>query len=105
MWIPINFTIWTKLNVERHWDYPSDKQIILGVGALIHRKGFDLVIKALSTLTQQPKFHNLVFYILGSEGAEGDYRTELKHYVMEHNLQEHVVFQGAVANQQLITLV
>ncbi|MDO6720377.1 glycosyltransferase [Psychrosphaera sp. 1_MG-2023] len=82
---------------------PQDKQIILGVGALIHRKGFDLVIKALSTLTQQPKFHNLVFYILGSEGAEGDYRTELKHYVTEHNLQDHVVFQGAVANQQLIT--
>lgn len=82
---------------------PQDKQIILGVGALIHRKGFDLVIKALSALTQQEKFQNLVFYILGSEGAEGDYRAELKRYVTEHNLEDHVVFQGAVPNQQLVT--
>jgi glycosyltransferase involved in cell wall biosynthesis len=79
------------------------QQIILGVGALIQRKGFDLVIEALALLTPQPQFSNLVFYILGAQGAEGDYRAELKNYVTEHGLEKHVVFQGAVLNQDLIT--
>jgi teichuronic acid biosynthesis glycosyltransferase TuaC len=79
------------------------QQIILGVGALIQRKGFDLVIEALAVLTRQPQFSNLVFYILGAQGAEGDYRAELKNYVTEHGLEKHVVFQGAVLNQDLIT--
>jgi teichuronic acid biosynthesis glycosyltransferase TuaC len=81
----------------------QSQQIILGVGALIKRKGFDLVIEALAVLTRQPQFSNLVFYILGAQGAEGDYRAELKNYVTEHGLEKHVVFQGAVLNQDLIT--
>jgi teichuronic acid biosynthesis glycosyltransferase TuaC len=40
---------------------------------------------------------------LGAQGAEGDYRAELKNYVTEHGLEKHVVFQGAVMNQDLIT--
>jgi teichuronic acid biosynthesis glycosyltransferase TuaC len=79
------------------------QQIILGVGALIQRKGFDLVIEALAVLTRKSEFSNLVFYILGAQGAEGDYRAELKKYVTEHGLEKHVVFQGAVLNQDLIT--
>ncbi|MGJ8682410.1 glycosyltransferase [Paraglaciecola sp.] len=86
-----------KLGLER------SQHIVLGVGALIRRKGFDLVIQALAVLTKQPKFSNLVFYILGAEGAEGDYRAELKQYVQEHGLEKHVVFKGAVLNQDLIT--
>jgi teichuronic acid biosynthesis glycosyltransferase TuaC len=81
----------------------QSQQIILGVGALIQRKGFDLVIEALAVLTRQPQFSNLVFYILGAQGAEGDYRAELKNYVTEHGLEKHVIFQGAVFNQDLIT--
>ena len=81
----------------------QSQQIILGVGALIKRKGFDLVMKALAVLIQQAKFSNLLFYILGAEGAEGDYRSELKNYVRQHGLENHVVFQGAVLNQDLVT--
>ncbi|MDU0356363.1 glycosyltransferase [Paraglaciecola aquimarina] len=81
----------------------QDQKIILGVGALIKRKGFDLVIAALARLVKQAQFHNLVFYILGSEGAEGDFRTELKANVNRHGLENHVVFQGAVLNQDLVT--
>lgn len=81
---------------------PLDKRIILGVGALIYRKGFDLVIKAIAELTKQTQFSDLVFYVIGAEGAEGDYRTKLKYYVDQHKLDAHVVFHGAVPNQHLV---
>jgi len=82
---------------------PLDKKIILGVGALIHRKGFDLVMKALAELIQLPELANTQFYILGAEGPEGDFRQELNEYIEQHKLQQHVVFAGAIANSELIT--
>ena len=84
-------------------DLPSDQKIILGVGALIHRKGFDVVIKALKKIILQLGLNNTHFYILGSEGAEGDYRKELKALVANLDLNEHVHFVGAVPNNELIT--
>lgn len=84
-------------------DLPSDQKIILGVGALIHRKGFDVVIKALKKIILKPELNNTHFYILGSEGAEGDYRKELKALVINLGLNEHVHFVGAVPNNELIT--
>jgi len=82
---------------------PSDQKIILGVGALIHRKGFDVVIKALKKIILQLGLNNTHFYILGSEGAEGDYRKELKDLVTSLGLKDHVHFVGAVPNNELIT--
>jgi teichuronic acid biosynthesis glycosyltransferase TuaC len=82
---------------------PLDAKIIIGVGALIYRKGFDLVIKALEAVIQQPGLENTKFYILGAQGAEGDYRKELSALIAHHHLAEHVIFVGAVANHALIT--
>lgn len=80
-----------------------DEKIILGVGALIHRKGFDLVIKGLEKIIATASLENTKFYILGSQGPEGDYRKELNQFIEQHKLQQHVVFVGAVANSELIT--
>jgi teichuronic acid biosynthesis glycosyltransferase TuaC len=82
---------------------PLNEKIILGVGALIHRKGFDLVIKGLEKIIVTPNLENTKFYILGSQGPEGDYRKELGKFIEQHKLQQHVVFVGAVANSELIT--
>lgn len=82
---------------------PTDQKIILGVGALIHRKGFDVVINALKKIILQLGLDNTHFYILGSEGAEGDYRKELKALVKSLGLSKHVHFVGAVPNNELIT--
>ena len=84
-------------------DLPSDQKIVLGVGALIHRKGFDVVIKALKKIILQRSLSNTHFYILGSEGAEGDYRNELKALVTNLGLKVHVHFVGAVPNNELVT--
>jgi teichuronic acid biosynthesis glycosyltransferase TuaC len=82
---------------------PLDEKIILGVGALIHRKGFDLVIKGLEQIIATQGLANTKFYILGAQGPEGDYRKELNQFIVQHKLQQHVVFVGAVANSELIT--
>jgi len=81
----------------------SDEKIILGVGALIFRKGFDLVIKGLENIIATPGIENTKFYILGSQGPEGDYRTELNRFIKKHQLENNVVFVGAVPNSELIT--
>ncbi|MBA6352876.1 glycosyltransferase [Colwellia sp. BRX9-1] len=81
----------------------NNDKIILGVGALIHRKGFDLVIKGLEQVITIQGLENTKFYILGAQGPEGDYRKELNQFIKQHNLQDHVVFVGAVDNNQLIT--
>jgi teichuronic acid biosynthesis glycosyltransferase TuaC len=80
-----------------------NEKILLGVGALIHRKGFDLVIKGLEQLIKMQGLENTKFYILGAPGPEGDYRKELNLFIEQHKLQKHVVFVGAVANSELIT--
>lgn len=82
---------------------PQDEKIILGVGALIHRKGFDLVIKGLESIISTQGLEKTKFYILGAQGPEGDFRKELNQFIVEHKLQQQVVFVGAVANADLIT--
>ena len=81
---------------------PIGHKIILGVGALIYRKGFDVVIGALKEILDTPALRDTHFYILGSEGAEGDYRKELELQVSDLKLEKHVHFVGAVPNKQLI---
>jgi glycosyltransferase involved in cell wall biosynthesis len=82
---------------------PLNEKIILGVGSLIYRKGFDVVIKALAQLNLIFKQDEKpVFYILGSQGPEGDYRQELTHLILQHQLEQHVKLVGAVSNEQLI---
>ena len=81
----------------------KDEKIILGVGALIHRKGFDLVIKGLEDVIATQGLEKTKFYILGAQGPEGDYRKELNQFIEQHKLLNNVVFVGAVANSELIT--
>lgn len=78
----------------------EDTPIILGVGSLIYRKGFDLVIDALPQIVKV--YPNVKYYVVGSEGPEGDYRTELKAKVAAKGLENVVVFQGAAPNRDLV---
>lgn len=80
----------------------ANDKIILGVGAIIYRKGFDLVIKALAKLIQEPELASTKFYIVGSQGAEGDYRSELTAMIAQLGLQQHVIFAGKAKNDKLL---
>lgn len=74
--------------------------MILGVGSLICRKGFDRVIRALGRILS--KGANIKFYIVGSQGPEGDYRDQLSRLIDNLNLSNHVVFVGNVSHSQLL---
>lgn len=75
-----------------------EEKIIIGVGSLIRRKGFDIVIQALSQL---PSNLSVKFFIIGKAGHEGDYENELKRLVERFDLLERVTFVGAVSNSDL----
>ena len=81
-------------------DLPDTEKIIVAVGALIHRKGFDLIISELPELISKHG-KNLKLYIIGAQGAEGDFRASLFAQVKKLGLEHNVVFQGAVLNEQL----
>jgi len=84
-------------------DLSNNEKIILGVGALIHRKGFDLVIKGLRDIIETEGLGNTKFYILGAQGPEGDYRKELNQLIEMYRLRNHVIFVGSIANSELVT--
>lgn len=79
--------------VERH--ALQDKRVILTVGRLVPRKGFDAIIRALPRiLADVPNAHYLII-------GGGDFRPMLEHLVHELSLQSHVSFAGQVAGDDL----
>ncbi|MFK5893271.1 MAG: glycosyltransferase [Pseudomonadota bacterium] len=77
------------------------EKIILSVGSLIKRKGFDLLIDSLAELRKQSMFSDLKLYIVGSEGPEGDYRKNLFDQIKSLGLENAVIFSGQVENSKL----
>ncbi|MCB1740624.1 MAG: glycosyltransferase [Gammaproteobacteria bacterium] len=74
-------------------------RILLSVGSLIYRKGFDRVIRALpAVLTDGEDVH---LHIIGSSGPEGDYERELRALAAEQGVAERVHFVGVVRNEGL----
>lgn len=78
---------------------PFQERIILSVGSLIYRKGFDRIISCLPKILTA--FPDVKLHIIGSEGPEGDYRGELNDLLREYNLKDKVVFNGKVENRFL----
>jgi len=78
---------------------PQDKKIIVTVGSLIKRKGFDLIIEALPELLK--KNPGLQVHIIGTEGPEGDFRQSLYKQIQTLSLEKNVIFQGLVKNDVL----
>lgn len=71
------------------------KKVILSVGRLSRRKGFDSVIRALPmVLKNEPQAH----YALGGIGGDADY---LKALVAEVGVDEHVTFLGELSDEDL----
>lgn len=75
-------------------------KVILSVGSLNFRKGFDRIIKCLNTILEMDDSWKL--YIIGSEGPDGDYRKELNQLINKLNLQFRVYLLGAIDNRELI---
>ncbi|MBA6381815.1 glycosyltransferase [Colwellia sp. BRX10-6] len=82
---------------------PPNEKVILGIGGLIFRKGFDVVINALPQVISNEHLKNTKFYIVGSQGLEGDCRVQINNIIQKYFLHDKVVFVGSVANSELVT--
>ena len=73
----------------------ENKQVIVSVGRLVHRKGQDHLIQALPQILKSvPDAHILMV-------GQGPYLSHLKKLVARHNLNEHVSFIGRIQYAQL----
>ena len=71
------------------------EKIILSVGRLVERKGFDYAIKALPQVLQNVP--SAKYVIIGS----GGYKKKLSLLVSELNLQEKVIFLEGIGDEEL----
>ena len=79
---------------------PLEEKVLLSVGSLNYRKGFDRIIKALPALLQINSAIRL--YIIGSSGPDGDYQKEINQVIDNFRLRDKIHFQGTVENSKLV---
>lgn len=87
-----------------HFDREKFKQrnnlvgfkIVISIGRLVERKGFDYTIKALPSLLK--KFPNTIYLIIG----EGPYKAILQRLVREEDVGDNVRFLGALNRKEMI---
>ncbi len=73
-----------------------DKYIVVSVGGIVYRKGFDRIVKSLSSLPE-----NVFYVIIGGEGPEGHFKHDLLRIINSLGIRERVVFVGEVDNSKL----
>lgn len=74
-------------------DLPGDSFLLVAAGRLHREKGFRYLLEAVDRLVHQ-RACNLLLVILGT----GELDAELRSFVQARNLQNHVRFEGFVAN-------
>lgn len=74
----------------------DDDQVLITVAGLVPRKGFHLVIEAMTQLPASVKY-----VIVGGASAEGDYQLMLEQQVARLGLGSRVLFVGPKAKSQL----
>lgn len=73
----------------------KEEKIILSVGRLVARKGYDTVIKSLPIILS--KIPNLKYVIIGS----GEYKKTLLDLVKKLNLQDKVIFKENLSDEKV----
>lgn len=71
----------------------SDRKIILSLGRLSWKKGFDTLIPAFAEITKE--IPDAILVIAG--GDDEGYKKVIVRMIEEHKLQRHVVFAGPIA--------
>jgi glycosyltransferase involved in cell wall biosynthesis len=79
---------------RRKLDIPADAQVIVAVGALIPRKGYQFLIPAIASIAS--RYPKLKAYIVG----KGD-RTELQELCRKYNVEDRVFLVGSRPNEEL----
>jgi len=82
-----------KENALKEFNLPADKKIILAMGLLVEKKGFEYLIDAFAYLLQHIKVSTKYFLVIAGDGAR---KKELIQQVEKHNIKEYVMFVGQV---------
>lgn len=78
---------------------PKESIMLLGIGSLIYRKGFQCVITALARLIKEhPELH---YYVVGAEASEIGFSQKLKTLSAELGIESNVHIVGPVLNKDL----
>jgi len=86
---------------RQHLKLPADRKIILTVGEMIPRKGFDLLIQAMPEILRSHP--DAILVIVGRKGRFGrDITDSLKQQIADLDLGDHVVLAGSCPHQELI---
>lgn len=82
--------------VDRHVDVENEKKnyVLLSIGRIIERKGFQYAIDAMSELIKA--YPQLKYYIAG----DGPYADTLKQKTIELGLEEHVFLLGRISEEE-----
>jgi len=72
----------------------KDKTVLLSIGRLVKRKGFDMVLRALSELPET-EINNLVYFIAGV-GADEQYLRLL----VPDKLKKQIIFLGQITDEE-----
>lgn len=89
------FPALNKHNVRDSFGISNDKKLILSVGRLMQRKGFDNTIRALPLLIEQGL--DVAYALIGT----GEEQEALQHLAQELNVAERVHFLGHVSYDDL----
>lgn len=94
-----------KRSAREELGLPQDKKIILSVGHLVVRKGFQHIIRAISLLAEQGRGAggggDLQLVIVGAAGIEGDYKSQLDELIKQLGLIDAVYFAGGKPYDEL----
>lgn len=80
----------------------EDGPLLVSVGTLSPRKGFHLVMEAMTRLTRSTRLgSDLRFAIVGGDGAEGAMEAELRALAARLGLEDRVIFAGPRSRAEL----
>ena len=80
---------------REHLKMPGSGPVVVSVGSLIPRKGFQFLIPAFAEIA--PRFPGARLYIIG----EGSFRSELEQLARKMNIEDRVSLVGNQPNQDL----
>ena len=87
--------------IRKELNFSPEKRIILSVGYIIERKGFDLLIDALHILHDKEKMTDAMLVIVGGVGYEPYVKPQLYEQIDKLKLHDSVVFVEPKKNEEL----
>jgi teichuronic acid biosynthesis glycosyltransferase TuaC len=85
-----------------HLGLPEGRRIVLSVGYLVERKGFQHLIECMNILVNKLGRKDVHLHIVGGRGGEEHVKPQLDKLVANYGLEAYVHFEGAKPNEDLV---